>query len=273
MIRQYGDHNWKQLIIPDKPGFIPRRTRYGDDAAWRAGLTPIEYQDKVDVLAWEDLREALDNSHEKKIQPMYHQYNSWAPPGFRYNQNGIGYCWTWSGTACLMDLRTLEAKWEPDKVLLAPVSMGYLVNWQDRGNYLESFIKGARDTGVAPAIYIPGGINSVNRNPANYDPAWETARANYKLDEIWDTDTRNGARTTILHCATILAITGRPIYIAYNWWGHALELVGIRWDESKMNNVVWIIRNSHNEADLIELDGSRGEPDEAYGFVSTVLAA
>ena len=269
MIRKYGDHNYKQLIIPDKPGFIPRRTRYNDDDAWKAGLTPIEYQDKVDLIAWEDLKEVLDLSHENKMQPMYHQYDTWAPPGFQYNQDGIGYCWTWSGTAALMDLRALEGK---ETVLLAPVAMGYLVNWQDRGNYLESFIGGARDTGVPPAIYIPGGINSVERDYRRYEDEWKTERGDYKLDEIWDTDTRSGARTTILHCATILASASRPIYIAYNWWGHALELVGMRWDESKMNNVVWIIRNSHNESDLIELDGSRGEPDEAYGFVSSVLA-
>ena len=269
MIKRYGDSNWKQLTSQEyPPGVIPRVTRYGTDDAWGLGLTPIEYQDSVALLQWDDLKEALNQSHEDQIQPMYHQADTWAKEGFRYNQNGIGYCWTWSGTAALMDCRAAEGK---ETVALAPVSMGYLVGWKDRGNYLESFIEGARNTGVASAEFVDGDINSHNRNPNSYKAGWEEDRKQYRLSEIWDTNTRNGDRTTILHCATILATTARPIYIAYNWWGHALELVGMRWDESKQNNIVWQIRNSHNENDLIELDGSRGVPDEAYGFVSTVL--
>ena len=263
---RYGDHNWQQLRIPAVPQVYPRRSRYGDDLAVnKYGLIPVE--DKVDLIEWADLKEVLSDAHEKQILPLYHQYNSWAPPGFKYNQDGIGYCWTWSGTAAMMDTRAAEDK---DAELLSPVSMGYLVGWRDRGNYLEDYIQGARTHGVAPISHVDGNINSTNRNPRTYKDGWEEEAKKYRLDEIWDTDTRSGDRTTILHCATILA-TARPIYIAYNWWGHALELVGIRWDEAKQNNVVWQIRNSHNESDLIELDGSRGTPDEAYGFVGTVL--
>jgi hypothetical protein len=74
----------------------------------------------------------------------------------------------------------------------------------------------------------------------------------------------------IQHCLSILAY-GRPLQIAYSWWGHALNLVAIRWDETVVNNIVWVIRNSHNESDVIELVGSKGVPDEAYGFISTEL--
>jgi hypothetical protein len=270
MIKRYGDSNIHQLHYPEFPGFYPRRTRYNDDLAWSQGLKAIEYIDTVDVLDWNDVKGALDRAHLMETMPMYHQNKTWAPDGFRYNQDGLGYCWTWSGTACMMDLRAAEDK---ETVKLSPVSMGYLVGWKNRGNYLESYIQGARKQGVAPVDWVDGDINSVNRDPDSYKQGWKEEREKYQLDEIWDTDTRSGAKTTIRHCATILALTARPIYIAYNWWGHALELVGIRWDESKQNNVVWIIRNSHNENDFIELDGSKGEPDEAYGFVSSVLAA
>jgi hypothetical protein len=67
----------------------------------------------------------------------------------------------------------------------------------------------------------------------------------------------------IQHAISILW-TGRPLYIAYNWWGHALECCGVRWDESVKYNIVWQIRNSHNEEDIIELTGDRGIPDESY---------
>lgn len=266
---RFGDHNYKQLTIPAMAGVLPRRTRYGHDDAWELGLTPIEYQDQVELLEWGDLKEALEAAHTERSMPLYHQQATWAEPGFRYNQNGIGYCWTWSGTAALMDCRAAEAR---ETVPLAPVSMGYLVGWKDRGNYLESFIEGARKTGVAPVEFVDGKINSHNRNPKSYRDGWEQERLKYRLDETWDTDARSGDRTMILHCATILTQTARPLYATWGWWGHAVECVGMAWDESQQNNIKWLLRNSHNENDFIELTGSRGVPDEAYGFVSTVLA-
>ena len=269
MIKQFGDHNWRQLRIPETPEFLPRRTRYGDDGSWSNGLTPIAYQDKVSILEWGDLKSALDKSHEDQSQPMYFQRDTWLKEGERYSQGNIGYCWTFAGTACMADCRAAEGK---ETVQLSAVSMGYLVGWKDRGNYLESYINGVRDTGVASVEYVDGDINSTNRNPDTYKDGWKEDRKNYRLAEIWDTDARSGDRTMILHCATILALTARPIHGAWNWWGHSVELCGMRFDESLPNNVAFILRNSHNEDDFLELTGSRAVPDEAYAYVSTVLA-
>jgi hypothetical protein len=189
-------------------------------------------------------------------------YDSWRPKGTKYNQNGIGYCWTWSGTGCVMTCRALEDK---DKVILAPVSMGYLVGWSNRGNYLESFINGAREQGICP-----GELND-HRNQASVWQPLEAERKKYRLGTVWDTNPRAGDATMIQHCLSILSY-GRPLYCAWNWWGHAVACVGIRWDETLLNNVAFILRNSHNESDVIELTGSKAVPDEAYGFIDTVLA-
>ncbi len=92
------------------------------------------------------------------------------------------------------------------------------------------------------------------------------ARDEFKLDLVWDT--RSSAMKQ--HCVSILCY-GRSLYVAYNWWGHAVELVGIlirpdgTWE--------WWISNSHNEPDIIVLTGTRAIPSEAYGFISTVMAA
>ena len=247
----------QRYVVGD--GALPRRTRYGSTEAASLGLQPLgDMPDKL--LDPADFKEAIAYAHEHRVMPMYHQARSWAPDGFKYNQDGLPYCWTWSGTATLMDCRATEGK---PTVPLAPVSMGWLVGWRSRGNYLESYIKGAREEGVAPAECC-GGINSHNRDPDDFDPAWKTERKKYRLDEVWDCDSRDMVR----HAVSCLCY-GVPVYIAYNWWRHALELVGVRWDESQRNNVVWQIRNSHNEDDLIELTGSRGVPSEAFGFVST----
>lgn len=238
--------------------------RYGSTTLdLQSGIVPIEA--RPDVLVQPDqYKEVIAHCHEQQIFPMYHQQATWAPEGFKSYQNGIGYCWTWSGTATLLDVRALEGL---ETVLLVPVSMGYLVGWKDRGNYLESFIQGARNDGIVPIIGDQKeGFNSLNRS-SSYWNKFDSLRGDYRLDEVWDTDPSSTARM-IQHCLSILAY-GRPLYIAYNWWGHALELVGLLWDESQPNNLVWVIRNSHGETTFIELTGSRGIPSEAYGFIST----
>lgn len=169
-------------------------------------------------------------------------------------------CWTWSGTGCLMTTRAIESK---DLVLLAPVSMGYLVGWANRGNYLASFIKGAREDGICPVTDTES-FNSTNRS-ASYWGQFSEQRKLYKLDKVWDLNPRN----IVQECISSLCYC-RSIYIAYNWWGHALELVGIRYNKQK-RQWEWIISNSHNEPEPIILTGSRAEPDEAIVFVSSLL--
>ena len=208
-----------------------------------------------------EYEEAIAFAHEMQVFPSYAQKNSWAPDGFRYNQNGLGYCWTWGGTACLMDLQQIHAV---DVLKLAPVSMGFLVGWANRGNYLESYIKGAREKGVCEAIN--GNINDHRNNRS----VWEGKPRPVKLDKVWDIDTRSGkerALQILLSCLTY----GCPIFIAFNWWSHALCMSALIWDDSKPYDVIFVIRNSHNEDDFILLEGSKGIPDEMYAFVSLKL--
>jgi len=246
----------RQKHRPEFPEVWPRRTVYGSAEAFDDGLVPVEAVPDV-LISESDYGDALKRAHEEQSLPLYHMYQ-WRPKGTRYNQDGLGYCWTWSGTGCMMTTRAAE-----DKPLqyLAPVSMGFLVNWRNAGNYLSSYIKGAREKGVCPADDWDE-VNSTNRSSRYWEE--KNQRDKYRLDLVWDT--RRSAMTQ--HCVSILCY-GRSLYIAYNWWGHALELVGIRMDGSKME---WLISNSHGEDDVIVLTGSRAIPDEAYGFISTVLA-
>lgn len=226
-----------------------------------AEIPPLEAEAPDVLIDEQDYEERLQEAHELQQLPLYHQYNSWAPKGFRYNQNGLGYCWTWSGTACMMDLRAIHGL---ETVPLAPVSMGYLVGWANRGNYLESFIRGAREQGICPAP--DGNVNDLNRS-SSFWRQHDDKRKNFRLDKVWDIDTRSGDRKSVQQALSCL-VFGCPIYIAYNWWSHALELVSMTYDSSKLNNVIFGIRNSHNEDDIILMEGSKAVPDEMYAFVS-----
>ena len=146
-------------MLPTYPEVIPRdydRRPVGSIPGVPAVAAGDEFGAPDMLVSLDDYQDAIDFAHEFQVFPSYAQTASWAPKGFQYNQNGLGYCWTWGGTACLMDLQRIHCV---DMVLLAPVSMGYLVNWRNAGNYLESYIGGARDQGVCAAI------NGIRRSP------------------------------------------------------------------------------------------------------------
>jgi hypothetical protein len=147
--------------------------------------------------------------------------------------------------------------------LLAPNSLGFLVNWANRGNYLNSMIRGLKERGACEASYVP---NLHSRDPASFKSGWEENALEHRLGEAWDLD-NSSKRMMVKHAITMLC-AGCPLYVAYNWWGHALMITGVIWDESLPYNVKWVLRNSHNESNVITMSGDRGVPSEAYGFRS-----
>ena len=125
----------------------------------------------------------------------------------------------------------------------------------------------SRREGIASFEYAKDGTTNKN----TFKPGWQANRVKYKPHEWWDTVGKSFSKKGMLRQCVSLILNGLPGYIAYNWWGHALELVGLNWDESLQNNVAWVLRNSHDENDVIELTGSRGVPDEAYGVRAVSL--
>jgi len=261
-MKQYDDGNFRELIRPPQtedggPEALPRRTVYGSGDAGEHGLIPM--LDYPDVMVTQDtLGDVIAECHANRSFPMYHQEAAgWA---VGWSQNGLGYCWAYGLTAGVMECR--QAQGMPH-VMLSPESLGWLVNWRNQGYYLDAAIKGARDRGIATREYVP----QHQLNPGRFKVGWEKNAKLYRPLEWWDTR-RTSDVSMLLQCATGLA-SGRPGYIAYNWWGHALELVGLRYQVDLYLNVAWIIRNSHGERDYIELTGTRGVPDECY-FPRTV---
>lgn len=265
IIRYDADRQWEQLASRTRrlgaPGCIPRQTVYG----FEKNLIPFgeAFPDKLVDEA--DFKAVIQHCHEAQIFPVYHQHNSWAPTGFQWNQNGLNYCWAWGPTAALMDLFAREGKACP---LLSPVTLGWLVSWRNSGGYLGATIRGIMERGIASAEFTPD-IHS--RNYGSFRPGWQDDAMKHRLAEAWDMD--NTSKSGMIQHAVSVLATGTPMYIAYNWWGHALECCGVLWDETKPNNLVWQIRNSHNEDDIIEMTGSKAVPDEAYGLRASLTEA
>jgi len=268
MTKRYNDFNWRELIREPAtenglPEALPRRTRYGSPEAGRLGLIPV--QDYPDMLIDPaDYKEVIQHCHDKKIFGMYHQKASKVlDTGGNWNQNGLGYCWAFGMSMALMDCRAIEGQ---KPVRLAPTSLGWLVGWKNQGNYLESTMDGARTKGIASTAFVP----ELSINPREFKAGWEDDALKYRLLEAWDTN-RVSEAAMVQQCLSILA-TGRAGYVAYNWWGHALECCAMRFDEKARNKVIWILRNSHDEEDVIELEGARGVPDEFFGIRAASIA-
>jgi hypothetical protein len=254
------DWGWQALMRPyDAPGAIPRRTVYG-----RApGLIPFGEAYPEKLLDPRDYKEVIADCHAKKIFPMYHQESSWAPSGFRWNQDGLNYCWAWGLCGALMTTRALEEK---PVVQLAPVSLGWTVRWRNAGNYLESAITGGAERGFCDAAYVP---SQHSLNPTAFQPGWEENAIQYRVGDVLDS--RSDSLAVRIQYMLSMMADGTPLYNAYHWWGHATGgPLGVIWDETVPNNLRVLIRNSHNEDDLLELTGNRAIPDEMFGICSTL---
>jgi hypothetical protein len=234
---------------------LPRETVYGD----APGLIPFGEALPDKLIDPKDYKETIQFCHDRQIFPIYHQHATWAPPGvMEWYQDGLKYCWTWGGTAALQDCEAREKKWT---TLLSPVAMGYLVDWRNAGNYLDSVIQGFKERGVPEASYTP---DMLSRNPKTFKEGWEDNALLHRLGDVYDTD----AQKMIQHAISILAC-GIPGHNAFNWWGHSTETVCVWWDETQVNNLRWGVRNSHNENDVIVMTGNKAVPDEFYGYAST----
>jgi hypothetical protein len=234
-------------------GFKTRRTSYGNCV----GAVPVgNYADAL--VDPRDYKETINYCNREKIFTMYHQQNTWAPDGFRWNQNGLNYCWAWGITAAMMDQ---QARINPGNIkLLAPVTMGWTVGWRNKGNYLEDALQAVIVRGVAEASYVP---DPHSLNYREYKAGWEDNALLHRVPEdgFWDLQRSN----MIQHAISVLK-TGTSLYVAYYWWSHALEVVGLRWNEREKNNLEWILRNAHNEDELYLMTGDNAIPDEAIGI-------
>lgn len=241
----------------------PRRSVYGSIEALQYGLMPVEaYPDAL--VPMDSFKEVIEHCHQEKIFPMYHARATWLPEGTASDQDGLGYCWTWSGTSWFMTIRAVEDK---PTVVCSPVAQGKWVGFNNEGWYLDGFIAKARSEGICP---LPPGtdFNSTNLS-ASFWKQYDDQRQFYRLGGVWDCNNRAGADVMLQHSLTCLAC-GLPLYIAYDFWGHALVCMGFIWDTSAYKNMKPVILNSHGETDWITVSGSKSIFSEAYGGGSTV---
>jgi len=240
------DKNWQEQS--QQYGVLPRFIEYGSPEALARGMLPVE--EFPDVLIPEDeWKERIAEAHEKKTMPIHHFEASNVPAK---DQALTRLCWAYGMTSTL-EANHLYAN-NPYR-RLAPATLGWLVGWQNQGYWLTETIQGAAQRGIASSEFAPDGVY----NTRQFKSGWEEDALNNKPLEWFDL--KSGS-TMVKYCVSMLLI-GKPLYIAYNWWGHALMMAGIEWAEGELHHLKWIAWNSHGDG-RIELVGTKGVPDEAY---------
>lgn len=244
-------------------GILPRMTEvdYGTPQALARGITPIE--EKPDLLIPEDeWKERILEAESERSFPVHHLKANNAKAK---SQGRTNFCWAYGISTATEAFRCQENQ---EYVRLAPATLGWLVGWRNKGFYLTETIAGAAREGIASSEFAEDGVS----DKRGFITGWEENRKKYKPMEWFDTvGKRAGAKTMLKQCVSLLLGAKVPGYIAYNWWGHALAMVGLKWDEKYSDNIVWLAWNSHGDG-LIELTGNRGIPDEFYGLRSTTYS-
>jgi len=252
--RVISDTNWQ--VVPQEFGVLPRFIDYGSPEAIKRGMLPVE--EFPDVLIPEsEWKERIAEAHEKKTMPIHHFEASSVPAK---NQANTSFCWAYSMTSAVEVCRLHEA--QPYR-RLAPATLGWLVGWKNRGYYLSETIQGASERGIASSEFAPDGVY----NTSTFKAGWEEDALRHKPSEWFDL--KAGGQMT--NYAVSLLLAGVPLYVALNWWSHALDIAGVLWDESQLRNLRWIYWNSHGDG-RIEIVGEKGIPDEAYGLRSTTFS-
>jgi hypothetical protein len=264
---RYDDANYHELIresATEDGGLqcLPRKSVYGATGLESRGYVPLTDFSGL-VIPKADWKDVIADGHARKIFPMYHLQNAGVME--TWNQGSYGFCWAYDTAAALMGARAAEGQ---PAVRLSPFSLGWLVNWRNRGFYVDKALEGARERGIATVESCPEYTLDTDR----FRAGWQTEALKFRPLEWWDTNRSLGVESMISQALALLT-TGRTCPGALRWWGHALPVVGMEWDESVANNIVWLWWNSHNDG-IIEITGSRGVPDELYCVrASTMVAA
>lgn len=128
-----------------------------------------------------------------------------------YVAEGIGVhnCWCFSGVGGLMLEREIEGL---PHLSLSPSSVGGPVTgYVNKGYYIEECLKYMVDHGAATTDYVP----QTTTNRASFKQGWNESASCNKVTMWNDVGTNAQKQMTML-------LTGRPLPVAHNWWGHAI---------------------------------------------------
>jgi len=249
-VPRIGDNNWRH--VRRECGVLPRYVGYGSAEALAQGLIPVgNYPDKL--VPKEQWQERIEECNAKKMFPIHYFEANKVPAK---NQNPTNYCWAYSLASVVEAVELMQAQ---QYRRLAPATLGWLVRWRNQGFWLSDALKGALTRGISEHEYCADG-----QIPRRLSEEAVANALHHRPLEWFDTIGPAGGdeEEHVAQCVSLL-LSPSPGYHAHNWWGHALMMAGLEWDDTQRHNLRWVNWNSHGDG-RIELTGSKGVPDEFY---------
>lgn len=186
------------------------------------------------------------------------------------DQNGQGYCWSYSTAMCIMMKRMTMG--QPYVRLSAHAVACKIKNFRDDGGWCGLSAQFLKDTGVPDIAHWPEkSMAKKNDNKAT----WENA-ANYRLTDDWVDLARPvyDRNLTFDQVASCL-LRNEPVALDYNWWGHSIcgmSLIEVEPGDFGIEIInSWTDRWGDNGTAILR--GSKKFPDGAVGIISTTPSA
>lgn len=272
-----GEPDGIPVLDPDSPDcrdlLFPAAVGYGHD--------PGQYV--PDMMAAPDRMRAIPpaeydarfDEQERTQSSLEHLYlRDWR--GECLDQNGQGYCWSYSTGAAVMMTRL---KANMPFVRLNPHSVASLVKGgRDEGGWCGLSLAFARDNGYAaegsgPTQWPPHGFGAAaNRRFA--DPALKAAMQAHRVTDDWyDLGKPHwGQQLKDAQLRTVL-LNNCPAPSDFNWWGHSVcALRHVRIEAGGWGLLVLNSWRGWGRRGLAVLRGSQARPDGAVSVVATMAA-
>lgn len=136
------------------------------------------------------------------------------------DQNGQGYCWAYSVTACVQAIRAASNM--PFEVLSAHSVACKIKNFKDQGGWGALALDFITENGIVPESLWPA--KSMSRS---YDTQsnWDEARK-YRVAEGWqDMDLAVYDRNLTFEQTMTCLLNRIPVVGDFDWWGHSVCLM------------------------------------------------
>jgi hypothetical protein len=240
MVKVITDRNYSDERLQ---GCYPRLTPLGEVE----GARLYRGDEDFPLIPEEEWKERIEDMTERRAwaQDRYDDLN----PRHKY-QNGLGYCWTYSGGQSAEMLMAVQNR---PYVELAPETLGGAVNWRNSGYYIDRALSYWAKHGMATREYIP----DHEINPKRFKEGWEqNALLCVPTESI---DFGYGDREYLWHVAVSMTLTGIFVpWIGLDWWRHAITYGKLVIDGGE---VCPYTRNTHKRGDDRIIKGSRKHPD------------
>jgi len=221
-----GDHNWQQHVeaVVDgqttKRGLIPR-----DYSVQPVGSIDgiVSFGSRIQTIPRSEWSERCRDKvkYKSRLSDIRNTGNNGQKiPSL--DQNGQGYCWAYSSTACVMLARA--AMGQPYVRLSAHSVACVIKGFRDEGGWGAHSAEYIQKKGVAPVSHWPE--KSMSRSH-NTEATWQEA-LKYRIAEGW-MDLEVAAynrRLTFEQTATGLLLN-MPGVGDFNWWGHSVALMDL----------------------------------------------